>query len=88
MSILTRIIETVRMFTIMAKTPPSPTKLPRYIHSLFISTILSFPIGVKKTFSWNKNTIAESLAESFYNFKYGSSIIMSKVSQQISVMKT
>ena len=29
-----------------------------------------------------------TLAESFYNFKYGSSIIMSKVSQKISVMKT
>ena len=30
----------------------------------------------------------DALAESFYNVKHGSSIIMSKVSQTISVMKT
>ena len=37
---------------------------------------------------YKKKITPTPLAESFYNVKYESSIIMSEVSQQISVMKT
>ena len=50
----------------------------RYDHAFFLTILRSGPVR-------NKRVI---LAESFYYVNYGSSIIASKVSQIISVMKT
>ena len=43
---------------------------------------------IKLVSELEKSTITNRQKQSFYNIKYGSSVITSKVSQKISVMKT
>ena len=65
-----------------------------FVNCLIASKSLVSSVEQQKFFQIRKITgkdlyqVIETLVESFYNVKYGSSIITSKDSQKISVMKT
>ena len=65
-----------------------------FLNCLIASKSLVSSVEQQKFFQIRKITgkdlyqVIETLVESFYNVKYGSSIITSKDSQKISVMKT